>query len=196
MSSQPSSQPAVHRALNKAMREAVDFIHAEGWDAPPTLFALVPTELVAAQLGDVDDSSPLTLVVQELPEGIEPGSEHLADYVSRLAWPREIAGVILAQEIMFKDTSDAALGGARPARLFSGVLRATALDGSSTADAESVDNDGAELTLLQLRPTEEELAEAGPFAEDDIQLRGGPNVAPGVIAALRYGLEQDPEEML
>ncbi|MFH6888792.1 MULTISPECIES: PPA1309 family protein [Corynebacterium] len=196
MSSQPSSQPAVHRALNKAMREAVDFIHAEGWDAPPTLFALVPTELVAAQLGDVDDSSPLTLVVQELPEGIEPGSEHLADYVSRLAWPREIAGVILAQEIMFKDTSDAALSDARPARLFSGVLRATALDGSSTADAESVDNDGAELTLLQLRPTEEELAEAGPFAEDDIQLRGGPNVAPGVIAALRYGLEQDPEEML
>lgn len=196
MSSQPSSQPAVHRALNKAMREAVDFIHAEGWDAPPTLFALVPTELVAAQLGDVDDSSPLTLVVQELPEGIEPGSEHLADYVSRLAWPREIAGVILAQEIIFKDTSDAALGDARPARLFSGVLRATALDGSSTADAESVDNDGAELTLLQLRPTEEELAEAGPFAEDDIQLRGGPNVAPGVIAALRYGLEQDPEEML
>ena len=91
---------------------------------------------------------------------------------------------------------DAALGDARPARLFSGVLRATALDGSSTADAESVDNDGAELTLLQLRPTEEELAEAGPFAEDDIQLRGGPNVAPGVIAALRYGLEQDPEEML
>lgn len=196
MSSQPSSQPAVHRALNKAMREAVDFIHAEGWDAPPTLFALVPTELVAAQLGDVDDSSPLTLVVQELPEGIEPGSEHLADYVSRLAWPREIAGVILAQEIMFKDTSDAALGDARPARLFSGVLRATALDGSSTADAKSIDNDGAELTLLQLRPTEEELAEAGPFAEDDIQLRGGPNVAPGVIAALRYGLEQDPEEML
>ncbi|MCL8494408.1 MULTISPECIES: PPA1309 family protein [Corynebacterium] len=196
MSSQPSSQPAVHRALNKAMREAVDFIHAEGWDAPPTLFALVPTELVAAQLGDVDDSSPLTLVVQELPEGIEPGSEHLADYVSRLAWPQEIAGVILAQEIMFKDTSDAALGDARPARLFSGVLRATAMDGSSTVDAEELDENGAELTLLQLRPTEEELAEAGPFAEDDIQLRGGPNVAPGVIAALRYGLEQDPEEIL
>ncbi|PMC71314.1 PPA1309 family protein [Corynebacterium aurimucosum] len=196
MSSQPSSQPAVHRALNKAMREAVDFIHAEGWDAPPTLFALVPTELVAAQLGDVDDSSPLTLVVQELPEGIEPGSEHLADYVSRLAWPREIAGVILAQEIMFKDTSDAALGDARPARLFSGVLRATALDGSSADGTAEFDENGAELTLLQLRPTEEELAEVGPFAEDDIQLRGGPNVAPGVIAALRYGLEQDPEGIL
>lgn len=195
MSSQPSSQPAVHRALNKAMREAVDFIHAEGWDAPPTLFALVPTELVAAQLGDVDDSSPLTLVVQELPEGIEPGSEHLADYVSRLAWPREIAGVILAQEITFKDTEDAALADAHPARLFSGVLRpevaGLGTDTTTAADAQQ----GAELTLLQLRPTEDELEAAGPFAQDDIQLRGGPNVAPGVIAALRYGLEQDPDDL-
>ena len=58
------------------------------------------------------------------------------------------------------------------------------------------EGDGAELTLLQLRPTEEELEAAGPFDEDDIQLRGGPNVAPGVIAALRYGLEQDPDELI
>ena len=52
-----------------------------------------------------------------------------------------------------------------------------------------------ELTLLQLRPTEEDLAQAGPFAQDEIQLRGGPDVAPGIIAALRYGLEQEPEEL-
>ena len=48
MSSPSTSQPAANRALNKAMREAVEFIHAEGWDAPPTLFALVPTQLVNA----------------------------------------------------------------------------------------------------------------------------------------------------
>ena len=195
MSSPSTSQPAANRALNKAMREAVEFIHAEGWDAPPTLFALVPTQLVAAQLGDVDDSSPLTLVVQDLPEGIEPGSEHLAEYVARLAWPREIAGVILAQEITFKDTEDAALADAHPARLFSGVLRpevaGLGTDTTTAADAQQ----GAELTLLQLRPTEDELEAAGPFAQDDIQLRGGPNVAPGVIAALRYGLEQDPDDL-
>ena len=56
--------------------------------------------------------------------------------------------------------------------------------------------EGVELTLLQLRPTEEELEAAGPFAQDDIQLRGGPDVAPGVLAALRYGLEQDPDEVV
>lgn len=180
MSSPEVSQPA----LNKAMREAVEFVHAEGWDAPPTLFALVPTSLVADQLAELieEDASPLTLIVQDnIPDNIEPGSEQLADYVARLAWPHEIAGVVLAQEIKFRDTSASALGDAapRPARLFSGVLR----------------EEGVELTLLQLRPTEEELEAAGPFAEDDIQLRGGPEVAPGVIAALRYGLEQDPDEL-
>ncbi|MBK4152417.1 hypothetical protein GWO62_04325 [Corynebacterium macginleyi] len=177
MSSPELSQPA----LNRSMTEAVDFVHAEGWDARPTIFALVPTHLVADQLATMeeDTTSPLTLIVQEnVPENIEPGSEELADYVSSLAWPREVVGVILAQEITFRDTSSEDPY-PRPARLYSGVLR----------------EEGIETTLLQLRPTEEELEAAGPFAEDDIQLRGGPQVAPGVIAALRYGLDQDPDAL-
>lgn len=167
------------QALNKAMLEAVEFVHAEGWDASPTLFALVPTRLLADQLADPDDAAPLTLVVQELPPHILPGSDELGDYLSRLAWPAQIEGVVLAQEIMFRDSGDPALADApaRPARLFSGVLRP----------------EGVELTLLQLRPTEEELAEGGAFAEDNIELRGGPDVAPGVIQALRFGSEQDPD---
>lgn len=163
-------------ALNKAMLEAVEFVHAEGWDASPTLFALVPTSLIADQLADPEEAAPLTLVVQDLPEHILPGSDELGDYLSRLAWPAEVEGVVLAQEIRFRESS-LADAPARPARLFSGVLRP----------------EGVELTLLQLRPTEEELAEADPFAEDRIELRGGPEVAPGVVQALRHGLEQDPD---
>ena len=166
------------QALNKAMMEAVEFVHAEGWDASPTLFALVPTELVADQLASLDEEtdSPLTLIVQEdMPEHIQPGSDELGDYLTRLVWPEEIAGLVLAQEIMFKDTAEAAADAARPARLFSGVLR----------------EEGVEQTLLQLRPTEEELEEAGPFAQDDIQLRGGPGVAPAVLGALRYSLDNE-----
>lgn len=194
--SSPSSSPDFaasfdQTALNKAMREAVEFIHAEGWDAPPTLFALVPTALIADELAQLDDvystptTTPLTVVVQDsLPENIEPGSEQLADYVARTVWPAEVAGVVLAQEIKFRETGqpDVADGGEqspRPARLFSGVLR----------------EPGIELTLLQLRPSEEELEAAGPFAQDEISLRGGPGIAPGVIAALRYGLEQDPDQL-
>ncbi|WP_293770955.1 PPA1309 family protein [uncultured Corynebacterium sp.] len=183
MSSPSPSQPALtQQALNKAMLEAVEFVHGEGWDAAPTLFALVPTGLLVDQLDDLDDdAAPLTLVVQDnLPDNIEAGSEQLADYVARLAWPVEVAGVVLAQEIRFRDTaSDAGSDEPRPARLFSGVLR----------------EEGVEQTLLQLRPTDEELEQAGPFAQDEIELRGGPEVAPGVIAALRYGLEQDPEDL-
>ncbi|WJY96983.1 hypothetical protein CFOUR_02725 [Corynebacterium fournieri] len=168
------------QALNKAMLEAVEFVHAEGWDAPPTLFGLVPTQMLVDELVDLDDSSPLTLVVQDLPEHILPGSEELGEYVSRIAWPREVEGVILAQEIVFKDASAGADAEPRPARLFSGVLR----------------DEDIEQTLLQLRLTEEELEERGAFAQDDIELRGGPGVAPGVVAALRYGLEQDPDELV
>ena len=79
---------------------------------------------------------------------------------------------------MFKDTADASTESARPARLFSGVLR----------------EEGIEQTLLQLRPTEEELEEAGPFAQDEIQLRGGPGVAPAVLGALRYSLDNEEIE--
>ena len=66
----------------------------------------------------------------------------------------------------------------RPARIFSGVLRSQ-----------------EQLTLLQLRPTEEELAAAGPFAEDNIELKGGPGVAPGVIKVLSHTLLASPEDM-
>lgn len=168
------------QALNKAMMEAVEFVHAEGWDAPPTLFGLVPTQLLVDELVDLDDSSPLTLVVQDLPEHILPGSEELGEYVSRIAWLAEVEGVILAQEIVFKDASAGDDAQPRPARLFSGVLRGEDLD----------------QTLLQLRLTDEELEERGAFAQDDIELRGGPGIAPGVLAALRYGLEQDPDELV
>ena len=168
------------QALNKAMMEAVEFVHAEGWDAPPTLFGLVPTQLLVDELGNLDDSSPLTLVVQDLPEHILPGSEELGEYVSRIAWPRDVQGVILAQEIVFKDASAGEGAEPRPARLFSGVLR----------------EEDIEQTLLQLRLTDQELEERGAFAQDDIELRGGPGVAPGVVAALRYGLEQDPDELV
>ncbi len=170
-----TSSESTPQALNKAMMEAVEFVHAEGWDASPTLFALVPSRLLADQLDHPDDAAPLTLVVQDLPGHLRPGSDELGDYVSRLTWPDQVSGVILAQEIIFRDTSGDT--GTRPARLFSGVLRA----------------EDVELTLLQQRPTEDELEVAGPFAEDEIELRGGPGVAPGVISALRYGLEQDPD---
>lgn len=158
------------QALNKALLEAVDFIHAEGWDQPPTLFALVPSHLLADAI-DPDDA-PLALVVQDnLPRTIVPGSEELGEYIAQILWPKTVVGTILAQEIMFQDASEPNAA-PRAARLFSGVLR------------NDIHN-----TLLQLRPTEAELATKGLFAEDNVELRGGTGIAPGVIAALRATFE-------
>ncbi|AGP31357.1 hypothetical protein A606_08570 [Corynebacterium terpenotabidum Y-11] len=167
------------RPLNAALREAVDFIHAEGWDRPPTLFALVPAHLVqdtlaaGGQEADLDASDhPLTLVVQdELPEHILPGSDELGDYIASAQWPPLVIGAVLAQEILFTNSAPGADPTPRPARFFSGII-----DG------------GPERTLVQLRPTEEEL-DADPFAQDRITLLGGENLAPGVIAALRSSFE-------
>ena len=169
------------RPLNAALREAVDFVHAEGWDHPPTLFALVPAHLVqdtlaaGGQESDLDAARhPLTLVVQdELPDHILPGSEELGDYIASAQWPPLVVGAVLAQEIMFSNAAPGADPEPRPARIFSGIV-----DG------------GPERTLVQLRPTEAEL-DADPFAQDRVELLGGENLAPGVIAALRASFEDE-----
>ncbi|MFD5869168.1 PPA1309 family protein [Corynebacterium sp. NPDC060344] len=181
----PEPRALTPQALNRAVREAVDFVHAEGWDAAPTLFALVPTELVADALDpELLDESPLTVVVQEeLPDGIDGGSPELSDFIARTSWPEGVIGAVLAQEILIVAPEDAdaveglsldeirasaGAGAARQARLFTGVL-----------------DDGPSLTLIQPRPTEAELAEKGPFAEDDVELRSGEGLADGVVGALR-----------
>ncbi|AHW63397.1 PPA1309 family protein [Corynebacterium glyciniphilum] len=167
------------RPLNAALREAVDFVHAEGWDRPATLFALVPTELVQDVIaaGDHDndtDASPLALVVQDgLPDHIRPGSDELGEYIATVRWPDVVVGAVLAQEIMFRNSADPDAT-PRQARIFTGVV-----DG------------GPDRTLLQLRPSEDDIA-ADPFAEDKVELLGGMDgaeIAPGVTSMLRFTFE-------
>lgn len=164
------------QALNAALREAVDFIHAEGWDRPATLFALVPHEILADAIDFSSDATaqhnPYALVVQEdLPEHIRPGSEELGEFIATIRWPDMVQGAILAQEIIFHNSAEGADPSPRAARLYSGIL-----------------HEGPEQTFIQLRPTEEEL-EADPFAQDKVELLGGDNIAPGVIATLRQTFE-------
>lgn len=173
-----SNQTSDIRPLNAALREAVDFVHAEGWDRPATLFALVPTELVqdviAAGETDGTETPPLSLVVQDdLPDHIRPGSDELGEYIATVRWPEVVVGAVLAQEIMFRNSADPEAV-PRQARIFTGVI-----DG------------GPDRTLLQLRPDEEDLA-ADPFAEDKVELLGGlegAEIAPGVTSMLRFTFE-------
>jgi hypothetical protein len=174
-----SNPPGDIRPLNAALREAVDFVHAEGWDRPATLFALVPAELVqdviASGDNDGDDAdAPLALVVQDdLPDHIRPGSDELGEYIATVRWPEVVVGAVLAQEIMFRNSADPG-SAPRQARIFTGVI-----DG------------GPDRTLLQLRPSEADL-DTDPFAEDKVELLGGldgAEIAPGVTSMLRYTFE-------
>ncbi len=85
--------------LAAAVAEVEEFVGAGGWDAAPTMFALVRTaELLAAQpalAGTLDDAGVFTPIAQDpLPAG------DLSEALSHISWPAEVAGCVLVQEIV------------------------------------------------------------------------------------------------
>ena len=161
--------------LARAVFEIEEFSASAGWDAPPTLFALVRTsDLVAAQpalagtLGP--DPAVFTAIAQDsLPGPDVPGELDISAALAGVSWPDEVAGCVLVQEIVIIPPGESIEPGvevtaeqaaAHPdrqeARLVAGVLRGQ--------------QGGA--CLLRVRH-----AEADP-------LRGG-DLAPGLIAALQ-----------
>lgn len=157
------------QALNKVMRETVEFVHAQGWGACPGLYALVPTDLLGDALPDDDDGPLAAINDQELPEHLEGGTEELGEYISGITWHDSVVGAILVQEITF--ASPERPSETQRGRLTSGVLRG-----------------GIHQTFLQIRPSDEQLRD--PSFEDPIEILGGTGVAPGVIAALRYTFDE------
>jgi len=149
--------------LTALVREVEQHMAEMGWDQPAQLFAVVPTsELLAAQphlAGQVDAGSPLTPIAQDaLP------STDLAESLATIEWPVEVAGCVLAQEIMVAppgpDTGAAptAEAGYREARIVAAVLRA-----------------GPASCALRIR--------------DEAEVIESPDLAPNLVAALRGTLE-------
>jgi hypothetical protein len=165
-------------ALEPTIAEIETHVHANGWDRPPALFALVRAARFAAddpvtagRLGlDALPPDTLTPVEQEtLPD--QPLDEVLAG----IAWPESVDGCAVSQEIVILppaaeaglSDSDAAERAAdhperREARLVVGVLR-----------------DGSTATLLRVRGLD--------GAEDD-RLTGS-DLAPNLVQALRATLD-------
>ncbi|WP_067535099.1 PPA1309 family protein [Nocardia crassostreae] len=192
-------------ALYRCIREVAEYVDGEGWNRPPQMFALVPTaDLVAAEpslLDQVDAGDALTPIAQEpFPEDIagEADARALDEFLATTSWPPSVEGCVLVQQIVVlppaaesalddaiaplladREAADRAARraavthpGRRDARLFVGVLR-----------------DGTSLSLLQVRPSEDE---EDPWG--DLELRTAPNLAPNLVEALRHTLENDPDE--
>lgn len=167
----PQTPEELTDALPRAAREIEEFTGAAGWDQPTQVFALVPTTRLLAEEPDIadqlDPDSPLTPIAQEsLP------AEDLAEALGQIAWPEQVAGCALVQEIVVlppeaeaalpDDPAQAQQAAAehperREARLVAAVLR-----------------HGTETCVMRLRSEEDD----GERVEDS-------SLAPNLLAALR-----------
>ncbi|HTZ45408.1 MAG TPA: PPA1309 family protein [Jatrophihabitans sp.] len=177
MTETPESRPTI--LLEAIAAEIEAFAGQAGWDQRPSLFALVPTRVLAAdpaaqpllegvpELDEIPDEAITPVAQEDLPDA--PLDEALA----QIGWPAEVIGCALCQEIvMLPPSAEAELAdldvdqaasrvsdhpGRQEARLVVAVLR-----------------DGQAASILRLRGS------AGG-AED---LLTGPDLAPNLVAAL------------
>lgn len=166
--------------LEAVAAEIEAFVGASGWDRSPTLFALVPTQLLASEpaaaafigdpLADPAGISPdaITPIAQEeLPDG--PLDEALA----QIGWPPEVIGCALSQEIVMLPPS------AEP------DLDDLSIDSAASLAIDHPDRREARLVVAVMR--------GGPVASI-LRLRGtagsaedlltGPDLAPNLATAL------------
>ncbi len=179
MTSDPAEQPATIM-LEATAAEIEAFVGAAGWDGAPTLFALVPTRLLAADpaaaafIGDAavapEEISPaaITPIAQEeLPDG--PLDEALA----QIGWPEEVIGCALSQEIVMLPPS------AEP------ELDDLSIDAAATIAVDHPDRREARLVVAVLRDGRSAgILRLRGTAEIGEDLLTGPDLAPNLIAAL------------
>ena len=156
-------------ALPGSAREIEEFVAAAGWDQPAQIFALVPTAQLLANepnlAEDLDPEAPLTPIAQDsLP------AEDLGDALSRVAWPEQVAGCALVQEIVvLPPEAEAELPSDDE------QARETAAEHPDRQEARlvaAVLRDGGETCVLRLR-----VAEEGELIQD-------PSLAPNLLRAL------------
>ena len=162
-------------ALARCVHEVVDHIDAEGWDQPPKLYALVPTEMLAAAepglLDQLAEGAEYTPIEQEsLPEDIIGGSRALDEFLATTHWPESVQGCILVQEIVVlppeaeSDLDHATAPVLTDQHAADEVARLTADAHPDRREARlfvGVLRDGPSLSLLQMRPDED----ADPYGD-------------------------------
>ncbi|HVE63614.1 MAG TPA: PPA1309 family protein [Mycobacteriales bacterium] len=164
--------------LTNVVVEIEQHVAVSGWDQPPRLYALVDTgELLerepqlSSTLG-VSPTGPLTPVEQEaLPDGV------LDDVLAGLAWPDDVAGCALVNEVTMLP---AELAAAMPSDVDEDSWAAGHPGRREIRLAVAVLRDGTRAGCLRLRNAE--------GAADDEVLVGAdlvPNLADALLATLQ-----------
>ena len=147
-------------------------VDSDGWDQPPLLFALVPTERVraeqpelAAQLGVTAGGPALTTFEQEPP----PAEAELDDFLAGIEWPDPIsAAAIVLERIVLPPDAEAQLAD-RPDATTAAREHPDAQDMRIVVAAS---RDGVTMCALRLR------------GQDDDSVLTGPDLVPGLAEAL------------
>lgn len=181
MTSSPESAAAFSQAdLGNALAQCLAYTAELPWGSRPTLFALVPTGVLAAQapdLVDPGDDSALSPIVQET------ASDDLEELLTTVTWPEPIVGCALVSEItLLPPDAEADLDAALEPLLADPVAAdeaarqaAHAHPGKQTARlAAGVLRNGKRVALLALRD--------GDAQSTDLQTH--PNLAPNLLDAL------------
>lgn len=151
-----------------------------GWDQPSQLFALVPTldlaaaePELAAELGISDGSQDrYTAIEQELDEHTGP----LEDLLGQIMWPDGVVGAMaVVERVVLPPEAEAEVPG----------------DPSAAASyaAEHPDRDDVRIAVGVLRTGEAHCVLRMRSHDDDNALVHGPDLVPGLVAALRETLE-------
>lgn len=199
--------------LGRALRDALTHVAADGWGRPPTLFALVPTAVLAEMqpgLVDPDDESPLSPVAQDpldVGDADEPYAR-LESFLATVSWPPAVAGAALVTEILVLppdaegdlDTAFEPLLADPEAAAAAARDVARAHPGARTARlAVGALRGGRQLSLMYLRPDVGAAGTDGASTDADVdaetavpaELLTHPDLAPNLQAALAATLEPD-----
>jgi hypothetical protein len=170
-------------ALRAVVVEVESHVDAAGWDAPPHLFALVPTrELAAAEpelaveLGIANGNAAVfTPVEQELDDRTEP----LEELLGRIAWPDPVQGVVVAVERVVL-----------PPEAEAGVPEDPIAAAGYAAAHEA--REEVRITVGALRSGESHCVVRLRSHDTDEALVQGADVVPALVAAVRETLEPEP----
>ena len=172
-------QTAAH-ALDLAVREIERHAAAGGWDGPVRVFALVRTaDALAAQPGLANELEPEVLAAAEEDrhhltsveqEGL-PGADDLEGLLAALSWPQTVHGAAVVVER---------------------VVLPPAAEGSMPADPdEAVDylmnhpeREDVRLAVGVLRDGQSWCVTRSKANDHDTSVAGGPDLVPGLIAAV------------